>query len=236
MIEAVLFDLDGTLLPMDQDTFVNGYFGFLCRKMAPWGYEPEELIKNIWRGTAAMVKNDGSCTNEEAFWRCFLGIYGESARAHIRLFEEFYAEDFKKAQVFCGFAPEAAQAVALVKERGRTAVLATNPLFPRTATETRIGWAGLKKEDFALITTYEDSTTCKPNPDYYREVLRRAGLRAENCLMVGNDVSEDMVAETLGLRVFLLTDCLINKEGEDVARWPHGGFAALLSFLREELV
>ena len=27
MVKAVLFDLDGTLLPMDQDEFTKGYFG-----------------------------------------------------------------------------------------------------------------------------------------------------------------------------------------------------------------
>ena len=47
MLKAVLFDLDGTLLPMDQDAFVEGYFGLLARKMIPYGYEPEKLVKAI---------------------------------------------------------------------------------------------------------------------------------------------------------------------------------------------
>ena len=34
--------------------------------------------------------------------------------------------------------------------------------------------------------------------------------------MVGNDVGEDMVAEKLGMQVFLLTDCLINIKNVDV--------------------
>ena len=33
-IKAVLFDLDGTLLPMDMDVFINSYFGLLARKLA----------------------------------------------------------------------------------------------------------------------------------------------------------------------------------------------------------
>ena len=56
-ITTVLFDLDGTLLPMDQDEFTNGYFGLLMAKIAPKGYEPKKTIDAVWAGTAAMVKN-----------------------------------------------------------------------------------------------------------------------------------------------------------------------------------
>lgn len=232
MIRAILFDLDGTLLPMDQDVFVNGYFQFLCQKMIPYGYEPKKLATEIWRGVAAMVRNDGSCRNEEAFWKYFIGIYGDAARAHVPIFEEFYATDFQKAKQFCGFAPEAAETVRLVKELGYRAILATNPLFPSVATVSRIRWAGLEPEDFELYTTYENSCTCKPNPDYYREILQKLRLNPEECVMVGNDTGEDMIAESLGMKVFLLTDCLINKENQDLNRWPHGGFSELKTFLK----
>lgn len=40
MIKVALFDLDGTLLPMDQDAFTRGYFNLLAKKLAPHGYEP----------------------------------------------------------------------------------------------------------------------------------------------------------------------------------------------------
>lgn len=232
--KAVLFDLDGTLLPMDQDEFVNGYFSFLVKKMAPYGYEPKGLVKAIWGGTGAMVGNDGSCTNEEAFWKYFCGIYGESCREHIPIFEEFYAVEFQRAKCFCGFEPQAAELIRVLRAFKVRTILATNPLFPRIATESRVRWAGLDPADFELITTYENIGCCKPNPEYYREILRRQGLEAENCLMVGNDTGEDMVAETLGMKVFLLTDCLINASGADPERWPHGGFDELFAYLKEE--
>ena len=37
-VKTILFDLDGTLLPMDQDIFVKDYFGRLAKKLAPIGY------------------------------------------------------------------------------------------------------------------------------------------------------------------------------------------------------
>ena len=54
--------------------------------------------------------------------------------------------------------------------------------------------------------------------------------------MVGNDAVEDLAAAELGMPVFLLTDCLINKSGRELDGCPHGGFPALQAWLRECLV
>ena len=170
-IQAVFFDLDGTLLPMDQDEFTRGYFKLLAAKVAPHGYEPKQLIDAIWAGTAAMVENDGSRRNEEVFWGEFAKIYGEEALADKPLFDEFYANEFENAKQLCPCNPKAAEAVLLLKGMGFRLVLATNPLFPAVGTEARIRWAGLSPKDFELYTTYENSRYCKPNLDYYWEIL-----------------------------------------------------------------
>ena len=231
-IKAVLFDLDGTLLPMDMDEFTEGYFKVLAGKAAPFGYEPKKLVDAIWHGTAAMVKNDGSRSNEEAFWEDFGRTFGEEkAKEDRHVFEEFYANDFICAKDFCGFNPLAAESVKRIKAKGLRVALATNPIFPLIATQSRIRWAGLEPEDFELYTTYENIGYSKPNPDYYREVVRRMGLLPEDCLMVGNDVSEDMVAQKLGMSVFLITDCMINKKGEDIDQYPHGSFKDLIAMI-----
>lgn len=232
-IRMIMFDLDGTLLPMDMDVFTTGYFKLLAKKAAPYGYEPQELVKAIWHGTAAMVRNDGSCLNEEAFWKDFSATYGEQALRDKPLFEEFYAKEFQQAQQFCGFNPKAAGTVSGIRKAGYRIGLATNPLFPAVATESRIRWAGLRPEDFEFYTTYENIGYCKPNLEYYRELLRRTQLCPEDCLMVGNDVGEDMIAEKLGMHVFLLADCLINKGNEDISRYPHGGFDALKAYIEK---
>ena len=234
MIKNILFDLDGTLLPMDMEKFSQGYCKRLVMKAAPRGYEPEKLIKSVWAGTAAMVKNNGGITNEEAFWNKFSKIYGEEKTAADKpMFDEYYCKEFSDVKADCGFDPAAAETVKTLKEKGFALVLATNPIFPAAATESRIEWAGLDKNDFLLYTTYENSHYCKPNPKYYEEILERLHMNAEECLMVGNDVNEDMVAETLGMKVFLLTDCLLNKDNKDISAYPHGGFPELLSFVEE---
>ena len=131
----------------------------------------------------------------------------------------------------CGFTTAAREVIDIVKRKGKIPVLATNPLFPSVATENRIRWAGLVPEDFAVYTTYENSHYCKPNPKYYLELLDKVGVKPQECLMVGNDVSEDMVAETLGMKVFLLTDCLINKGEKDISEYSRGGFEELKKYL-----
>ena len=111
------------------------------------------------------------------------------------------------------------------------AVLATNPIFPSVATESRAKWAGLDLSDFAHYTVYENSSSSKPNLLYYQSLLDRFGLKGEEVLMVGNDVGEDMIAETLGMKTFLITRDLINKKNEDVSRWPNGTLTDLISYL-----
>lgn len=231
--KAILFDLDGTLLPMDQDAFVKGYFSRLAVKLAPLGYDPKKLIDAIWTGTGAMVKNDGKTTNEEAFWQKFMQIFGEQARQDEPVFADFYANEFQQVRDICGYNPKAKEAIDAIKAMGYRTVLATNPIFPAIATESRMRWAGLELQDFELYTTYENSSYCKPNPAYYQEILDKIGLEGKECLMVGNDVTEDGAAAKLGMDVFLLPACLINKENKDISAYPQGDFSDLLAYLKE---
>lgn len=234
-IKVVLFDLDGTLLPMDQDLFVKTYFGMLAKKLACHGYQPEELIDAIWSGTIAMIKNTGAKTNEEVFWDSFASRYGEKAKEDLPLFDAFYRENFDSVQEVCGYNPKASEILAKIKKMGVRVALATNPIFPSIATEKRMGWAGLSPEDFELYTTYENSNYCKPNLAYYKEIMKKLDVEPEECLMIGNDVRDDMVVTELGMKVFLLTDCLINKKDVDINMFPHGDFEQLSQFLDELL-
>ena len=232
MITTIFFDLDGTLLPMDQEIFVKAYLGGLSKKMAPHGYAPQLLTKAIWKGTGAMTVNNGSVQNDVVFWKVFDSVIGADCRKDEPLFEEFYRNEFQEVRHVCGFDSRAAEAIREIKSMGYRTVLATNPLFPAIATHSRVRWAGLNPEDFAIITTYENSSCCKPNPDYYREILGKLNLQPQECMMVGNDVDEDMVARELGMQVFLLTDCIINRHDTDISQYPHGSFPELLSYIR----
>ncbi len=231
-IRTILFDLDGTLLPMDQDLFTKCYFKGLCKKAAPYGYAPDQLVDAVWAGTKAMVMNNGTQTCEAAFWTRFADIFGDSIRDMEPVFADYYANEFQAVKDVCGYNPEAARLIADLKAAGYRVVLATNPLFPPIATHSRLRWAGMETEDFEWITTYDNSSFCKPNPAYYQEILDKIGVDPTECIMVGNDVKEDMVAASkLGIQTFLLTDCLLNKENLDISAYPQGGFAELRAYL-----
>ena len=230
-IKAVLFDLDGTLLPMDQDQFVAAYFGELTKKFAPMGYDPKAFVAGIWQGTKAMVMNNGEKLNEDRFWEAFSSVVGESIVDRNSDFDEFYENKFCLVQKSCGYNPEALKLIQKVKGKGLRVILATNPIFPAAATYQRCAWAGLEPSTFEHITTYENSHFCKPNLEYYKEILDKCNLAPEECVMVGNDVGEDMIAEKLGMKGFLLTDCIINKADVDISVFEHGGFAELAEFI-----
>ena len=125
-IKYVLFDLDGTLLPMDQDAFMKAYFGGLCKKLAPYGYNPDELISAIWQGTKMMVKNCGDKTNEEVFWDAFVQLLGERVLTDSHLLDEYYIERFDDVQVSCGYNEKAKIAVDKIKELKNTILTQPN--------------------------------------------------------------------------------------------------------------
>lgn len=233
-ITTVLFDLDGTLLPMDQEIFIKAYLGGLVKVAAPYGYEPSLLAKSIMGGTLAMFQNDGQKTNEDAFWASMATVYGDKIMTDAHIFDDYYRTDFQKVAEVCGCNPKANEAVKKVKAKGLRVALATNPLFPKIATESRARWAGLDVNDFDLITTFENYRHSKPNLEYYKDVMAELGVCPEECIMVGNDVDEDMIVTQLGIGgVFLLTNDIINKSGTDIEQFPHGDYDDLLKFIDE---
>lgn len=232
-IKTVLFDLDGTLLPMQQDEFTTAYFDGLSKKLAPYGYEPQRLVGGVWRGTKAMVKNNGTQTNEQLFWKEFAALFGDKVYSDVDKFNEFYETDFDKLKSYCEYNEQAKKAIRALKEKGYTLVLASNPVFPMEAQKKRMLWAGVNPDDFALITSYENSHYCKPNPLYFKEIAERLGVKPSDCLMVGNDTSEDAAAILVGMYFFLLTDCLLNKESKDISKFTRGSFVQLLNYIEK---
>ena len=206
-IRHMLFDLDGTLLPMVQDEFVRFYMPLLAKSYIQAGVEvdPKGFIGAVWKGYEAMVKNDGTRTNREAFWSYMEDILPTSTEESEALALRFYERDFNQAIRSTSPSPLSDQIVKTAKERGLHTYLATNPVFPRCATLNRIRWAGMEADDFELITTYEDNSYCKPNVEYFRTVLDEMKLDPAECIMVGNDVEEDGCAAALGMDAVLLT-------------------------------
>lgn len=229
--QAVLFDLDGTLLPMDTDKFIEIYFRDISTMVAPLGYDPKMVLKALWAGVGAMTGNDGSVSNEEVFWRVFASYFDNDAKELIPVFENYYANDFVHTTAACQLDDKSRLLVEELKRRGYRLICATNPIFPAVATKQRLAWLGLSFADFELVTTYENCGFAKPNPAYYRYIADKCALDMNKCLMVGNDVDEDMVAKELGFDVFLADRYLLNKHNKDISIYPRGDLQQLLTIL-----
>ena len=100
MLKAIFFDLDGTLLPLDEDEFIKAYFGLLCKKFVPLGYDKDELIAGIWQGTKLMMTNDGKKTNEQVFWDYFYKNSVKIKKPIIRFSTSFTITNFCKQKPF----------------------------------------------------------------------------------------------------------------------------------------
>ncbi|WZL74660.1 HAD family hydrolase [Clostridiaceae bacterium 35-E11] len=232
MINTILFDLDGTLLPMELHEFTKHYFDALSSKCAHM-IEPKLLQKAIWASTEMMVKNlDENKTNMEVFMEDFCGRIDVNIEALMTSIDEFYRNDFKHLKFATKPIKIAEDIVKILKDKGYTLVIATNPLFPREAILHRIQWSGLNIEDFTFITDYESSHFCKPNLEFFKEVLFRVGKSPQECLMVGNDVQEDLVAAQLGIKTFLIEDYMINRENKEVNPDFKGSYNDLLTFVK----
>lgn len=235
MVKNIFFDLDGTMLPMDQDYFIKIYFTELSKRFCPeLNLESEQLIKAVWKSTNSMIKNDGSKPNKEAFWTTFARIYGKEILKYESDFDDFYINEFNECKVAVKYNPIMPEIIKTLKNKGYTLVAATNPLFPAVATENRISWAGVSPRDFKYITTYENSSTCKPNPMYFSEIAEKIKAEPEECFMVGNDMDEDILSsEKVGIDSFLVTDCLINRSESDFSDYKNGSMRDLLDYVRK---
>jgi Predicted hydrolase (HAD superfamily) len=212
MRKAVFFDLDGTLLPLDMQMFIRLYYQVIHDNGIMRSIDPASGHEIFEKAVYAMIANDGGATNADVFFGTigrFSGIGSERLR---ELMDGFYNGAYKSIRASAQSEPRVPEVIKALKGKGYRLILSTNPLFPDIATNQRVEWAQLSPADFEYISYYDNSSFCKPNPGYYREILGKTGLRADECYIVGNDVREDMCAVALGF------------EGFSVDRSPAGGF------------
>lgn len=221
---TVLFDLDGTLIPFDQKEFVESYLYLVAQKFVPMGYNKDLLIKALWDGTGSMVKNDGSVSNRDAFKVTFAELMKKEYDEMEDDFMEFYKKEFDNVKETLQEKVNRAEFIKSIKNKGLKVVLATNPIFPEVAVQTRLNWIGLSVDDFDYVTTFENSHYCKPNLEYYKEIFENIDSNPEESIMVGNNALEDMIVSKLGVKTFLITDNLENPKKVDIQQFENGSF------------
>ncbi len=229
MRKSVFFDLDGTLLPLDMDAFTHCYMkaikqnGFYERISEHKG---EEIFG---RALIGMITNDGRALNRDVFFDVIAAESDADRDELVAHMDGFYKGEFLQLQAATRADEHVKRTIEVLKDKGYRLILATNPLFPSVATDTRLRWAGLEPEDFEYITYYDNSRWCKPSAGYFNEILDHTGLKAQECYIVGNDVRDDLSAVSLGFEAFLVLDHVIG----DIEKGPpcqKGSYSDLLRF------
>ncbi len=214
-INAILFDLDNTLILFDEKQFFKTYSKKLYYSFMDL-LPPEKFMQKLLSSTKAMTENDGKCTNAEFFINDFAnGLSVEKSDLWQR-FEKFYMNEFDQFELLMTPLKNTDVLFQKIQENGLKIVIASNPMFPENLQRKRLRWAGLDGFSFDLITHVNNSTFCKPNLNYYLEICEKINSVPEKCLMVGNDRLNDMIASKTGMKTYLTTDG--KKIATDISR------------------
>lgn len=229
-VKAVLFDLDGTLLASDFEEQINAYMRrlvtYVQRHLPAYAATlPRDINKAIMELLSDPCPDT---TVADKFWARYCIRTGAVRQEMEPVLNRFYETEYGEVGASYRPVPQMLEAVALCRRRGNKTAVATNSLYPLSAIEWRIRWAGLKPADFDCITHYDNMRFAKPNPAYYREAAALLGVPEQACVMVGNDIDNDMIAAQTGMRTFLLTDFL---EGMEEYTGPRGGYDMLLEWM-----
>jgi len=244
MLKAVFFDLDNTLILFDELKFVGSYFPSVAEKFADV-IDPGIFADKLLLATIELHKNDGSIVNRERFLQAFSRGIDLTPEEIWGRFDRFYTEDFDRFKDMVA-APDCAHDVfSYIRDKGLKIVIATNPIWPLSAQMRRLSWVGLEDFDIALVTHIDNMTFCKPQLGYYQQICSMIGEQPGDCLMVGNDPANDMVAARIGVRTYLTDDSLKHVEnplelskqviGNDTEGIPPADFKGPLACVAEAI-
>ncbi|MEI6101520.1 MAG: HAD family hydrolase [Eubacteriales bacterium] len=205
--KAVFFDLDGTLIPVDLDRMFSTYWDFVRESdlIRLIDNNTEKAIGIFNSAAKEMMSSKGGRPNKLVFFEHIEKMTGRGKDYFEKYFDAFYASVFDSLGSMIEKNDIQRKIVDTVRSKGYRTALATMPVFPVGAAVSRLSWVGLDPNDFEYISHWENSNFMKPHPGYYKEILQRMGLEGKDCIMVGNNVKEDMCARELGFDVFLVT-------------------------------
>jgi len=203
VIQAILFDIEGTLTNVDATDFMRNFLGILAPRFAHL-LSPEKFSKQLLK-SLEIVKSEPKLgqTNMQTFYDDFSKATGQSCQILQPIFKEFYESDFPTLRCLVQAIPQGVKVVEYAIQQGFLTAVASNPLMPLTAMWEQVRWAGLTPEHFKVIPSMDNFHYCKPNLGFYREVAESLGVKPDSCLLVSEHI-EDIVCRELGMKLFFV--------------------------------
>ncbi len=218
MQKTILFDLDDTLITVNMDQFLPGYYELLGSALNHLGTKTE-IGDQINFAVGEMFANLNPIkTLKEIFDENFYSHLGTTEEACKDVLNYFYQTNFPQLKPITNSRAGVEDLVEWAQSHGVTIAVATNPLFPKTATHQRIEWANLNPGAFEFFTTYENFHFTKPHLEYYAEVLGHLGWPEGLIIMVGDSIKYDLIPmSTMGFQTFWI------HNGQDTDTWADQG-------------
>jgi FMN phosphatase YigB (HAD superfamily) len=234
MTLTLLLDLDNTLLQNDIEDFLPGYLQAWGNFIAPY-IDPQRFVNALLTSTRIISEQPRpDCTLRQLFNSVFYPLIGMDEEKFQPFEDQFYSQVFPSLKTLTQPIPGVIEFVRAALERDFQLVIATNPLFPLTAIEQRLDWAGLPVDryPFALVPNIETFHFGKPHAAFFAELLAYLGWPSGPVVMVGDEPKSDILpADQFGLPTFWIA-----KEGvippADL-QMPHarGQLSDLLQFI-----
>lgn len=200
-LRCVLFDLDGTLLDIDGEQFLDDYVMAFARYFTHWG-DVTTFQQVVMAASVPIFQEHPDLTNGEVFRRHLARHLGVSEDVVAREMDRLHRETLPSLPIPRAPIAAARPCVEAALEQGYRVVVATTPIYPLDAIALRLRWAGLDDIPWDLVTHSENMHSCKPDVAYYREVAARVDCAPEQCLMIGDDRLQDMPAAKCGMFVY----------------------------------
>ncbi len=231
-IEAILFDLDGTLLNVEMDAYISGYVRGLARHFSDLANRCRFADTVVASAFDLLNADQGEQTMEELFLTLIEERLGIDGTLFCDRLNQFCNNGLQRLAPLVRPFPLVRKILQECFDSGLRVIVATNPFFPLPVVEARLKWGQLDDFPFELITSYENSRFCKPHRQYFVDILHSQRLNPQKAIMVGNDTEYDLPAQRAGLSTFLLDTCLIDRNNRSAHADFCGSHQDLLELVR----
>lgn len=229
MIKNIIFDVDDTLLHTS-DEFLKEYYKLVYSKYADV-VDFDSFITSFKNAIKATYIKGGTDFVYNNYINSF-NIGDLSFKEKEKRFLDAYKK-FNELGKYTDSIPHMVESIEILKTKNINISIATNPLFPKDLNIIRLNWANIDYKSFDFISNNKDNKHIKPSTKFYLEMCELNNYKPNETLMVGNCITEDYPSVEAGLKFYLLTDNLKNKDNKEYNPTYEGTYKNFLDFVKQ---